>query len=277
MTKRTGNIIHQVSVFLLILFLIWPFLYVLSSSFKTLAELMTDPRFFPREITTRNYETLMRITPLRNFPQIVSNSLFVGVFTALATLVISCFAAYGLSRNRKLATGFIPRSLLFIYVFPTIIIVVPIYQMMVQIGLYNNLVSLIIIYTALAAPFCTWLLISFFMTVPIQLEESAQIDGAGWVTIFTRIIIPLTAPGLLTVGMYAFILSWGEYLFALVLIESSSRNTAPLGLARYTTEQYIEWGPLLAGSVVIMIPVILIFIPLAKLFIKGFIAGALKG
>jgi multiple sugar transport system permease protein len=185
-------------------------------------------------------------------------------------------ASYAIARDPRMSSGTVPKALLFIYVFPTIILVVPIYQMLVSIGLWNSLTSLVIVYTALASPFCTWLLVSFFQTVPKQLEESAALDGAGALTIFFRVVLPLAAPGIVTVGMYAFITAWGEYLFALVLINSSSLKTAALGLASFTAEQYIEWGPLLAGSILIMVPVFILFLPIARIFIKGFMAGALK-
>ncbi len=268
---------NYVLIILLVFLLIWPFLYILISSFKPVSEIMTQSNLFPKKPTLANYLLLLKITPLRNFPNIVKNSLLLGIATALITLVISTMAAYGVYRNRKLANSALPRALLFIYVFPTIIIAVPIYEMMAKIGLFDNPLSLIIIYVALSAPFCTWLLISFFITIPMQLEESAKIDGASAGTIFFKIVLPLTTPGLLTVGMYAFIQAWGEYLFASIFIQSSAKNTAPLGLARYTAEQYIEWGPLLAGAVVVIIPVILLFIPLSRLFIKGFTSGAVKG
>jgi multiple sugar transport system permease protein len=267
----------KLAVFAVVLLMIWPFLYIFISSFKPLAEIMSRARVFPQSPTLRNYETLLlAATPLRNFPKMILNSLIVASSTAVATIVVSSMASYAIARDRVLSSGALPKTLLFIYVFPTIILVVPIYQMLVSVGLWDSLVSLIIVYTALASPFCTWLLVSFFQSVPRQLEESAEIDGAGSLTIFFRIVLPLAVPGVVTVGMYSFITAWGEYLFALVLINSSARKTAALGLASFTAEQYIEWGPLLAGSILIMVPVFILFLPIARIFIRGFMAGALK-
>jgi len=167
--------------------------------------------------------------------------------------------------------------MLFIYVFPTILLLIPVYKMFSHFNLLDTHFALIIVYTALAAPFCTWLLNSFFRGIPAELEEAAMVDGAKGFTIFFRIVFPLAAPGILTAGAYAFITAWGEYMFALVLLMTSARRTAPLGLATFTAEQYIEWGPLLAGSWLIILPIVVCFLPLAKHFIKGFVAGAVKG
>lgn len=275
--RRLSTLGTQFAVVALVILMIWPFLYIFISSFKPLAEIMSRAQLLPIEPTLRNYETLLFArTPLRDFPRVIVNTLIVAGATAASTIVISSMASYAIARDRKLSIGMVPKALLFIYVFPTIILVVPIYQMLVSFGLWDSLFSLVIVYTALSSPFCTWLLVSFFQSVPKQLEESAEIDGAGSLTIFLRIVLPLAIPGIITVGMYAFISAWGEYLFALVLINSSSNNTAALGLAGFTAEQYIEWGPLLAGSILIMVPVFVLFLPIAKTFIKGFMAGALK-
>lgn len=277
MTHRKGSFTTKLAVVVLVFLMIWPFLYILVSSFKPLSEIMSRVHLFPKNATLENYKTLLFArTPLRDFPQIILNTLIVSLSTAFFTVVISSMASYAIARDRKLSSGMVSRSLLFIYVFPTIILVVPIYQMLVRMGLWDSFISLILVYTALASPFCTWLLISFFQSVPKQLEESAQIDGAGPFTIFFRIILPLAVPGMVTVTMYAFITAWGEYLFALVLITSSSLKTAAGGLASFTAEQYIEWGPLLAGSMLVMLPVFIIFLPIAKVFMKGFMAGAVK-
>jgi ABC-type glycerol-3-phosphate transport system permease component len=168
------------------------------------------------------------------------------------------------------------RLLLFIYVFPTIIILVPIYKLFTYIGLWDNFLGLILVYTALVSPFCTWLLVSFFDSIPKELEESSQIDGASGFTSFFRIVLPLSLPGVVTVGAYSFITAWGEYLFALVIISTSQKKTAAIGLATFTAEQYIEWGPLLAGSMLIIVPVFLLFLPVARSFVQGFMTGAVK-
>jgi multiple sugar transport system permease protein len=277
-SKRIKKFVLILVILIVILLVIWPFFYIFVSSFKPLNEIMSKAKFFPRNPTIRNYQTLIIArTPVRNFPRILYNTVVVSSFTAALSIAVASISAFGISRNRRLKRGIVSRLMLFIYVFPTIILLIPIYKMFTTFGLWNKFAGLIIIYTVLVLPFCTWLLVSFFETIPKELEESAQIDGASGITTFVRIVIPLALPGIITVGAYSFITAWGEYMFALVMISENVKKTAALGLATFTAEQYIEWGPLLAGSILIMIPVFLLFLPVSKYFIKGFTAGAVKG
>ena len=277
-SKGINKTITILLIVIILILLLWPIFYIFVSSFKPLKEIMARAKFFPKNPTLKNYRTLIIArTPVRNFPRILYNTLVVSFLTAALSIAVSCMSAYGISRNRRLKRGIVSRFMLFIYVFPTIILLIPIYKMFTMIGLWNSFLALIIIYTALVTPFCTWLLVSFFETIPKELEESAQIDGASGITTFIRIVLPLASPGLITVGAYSFITAWGEYMFALVMISTSIKKTAALGLATFTAEQYIEWGPLLSGSILIIIPVFILFLPVSKIFIKGFTAGAVKG
>lgn len=261
----------------IVILMIWPFAYIFLSSFKSMREIMSRATLLPRDFTLRNYETLIFArTPVRDFPRFLYNSLVVSVTTALCTLAVASVGGYSISRSVSLKRGFTSRLLLLLYVFPTVILLVPLYKAFASIGFYDHHISLVIVYTALAAPFCTWLLVSFFDSIPRDLEESASIDGASPTLIFLRIILPLAAPGLVTAGTYSFITAWGEYMFALVLISSNLKKTGPLGLATFAAEQYIEWGPLLAGAILIMLPVFFLFLPISGYFIKGFTAGAVK-
>lgn len=275
--KVWNRIISGIVVAIVLALILWPFFYIFVSSFKPLKEIMSRVSFFPKAPTARNYSTLLFArTPIRDFIRILINTLIVSTITAAFSIVISSLSGYSIARSRRLKSGLISRLLLFIYVFPTIIILVPIYKLFTLVGLWDSYIGLIIVYTALVSPFCTWLLVSFFDSIPKELEESSQIDGAGGFATFMRIVLPLTLPGIVTVGAYSFITAWGEYMFALVIISTNQKKTAALGLATFTAEQYIEWGPLLAGSILIIVPVFLLFLPVAKIFIKGFMTGAVK-
>ncbi len=277
-SREIKKLFTIITIAIVLILILWPFFYIFVSSFKPLKEIMSRAKFFPKNPTIRNYKTLIIArTPVRNFPRILSNTVIVSSLTALLSIAVSSMSAYGISRNRRMKRGIVSRLMLFIYVFPTIILLIPIYKMFTLLGLWNSFIGLIVVYTALVAPFCTWLLVSFFETIPKELEESAQIDGASGIKTFLRIVLPLASPGIITVGAYSFITAWGEYMFALVMISENIKKTAALGLATFTAEQYIEWGPLLAGSILIMIPVFILFLPVSKYFIKGFTAGAVKG
>lgn len=277
-TRIIRTILVNIGIIMLLLIVLFPIIYIFISSFKPLSELINAATgFFPKQPTLSNYLTLLLVrTPVRNFPLFLLNSLKVSLGTVLLTVLISSVAGYGLARYKYPGGGILIQSMLFIYVFPTVLLIIPIYRMFLNLKLLDTHLGLIIIYTALAAPFCTWLISSFFKTIPIEIEQAASIDGASKLTIFFRITLPLAGAGLLTVGVYAFIIAWGEYMFASILLSSSSNRTAPLGLATLTAEQYIEYGPLLAGSVLIILPVIILFFPVARHFIKGVMGGAIK-
>lgn len=275
--KLLDGLVAVVLVIIIVMLMVWPFTYIFLSSFKSMKEIMSRATLLPRDFTLKNYRTLIFArTPVRDFPRFLYNSLAVSLATALCTLVVASIGGYSISRSVRLKRGFTSRLLLLLYVFPTVIILVPLYKAFASFGLYDNLISLVVVYTALAAPFCTWLLVSFFDSIPRDLEESASIDGANSTITFIRIILPLATPGLVTVGAYSFITAWGEYMFALVLISNNLKKTGPLGLATFAAEQYIEWGPLLAGAILIMLPVFLLFLPISGYFIRGFTAGAVK-
>lgn len=277
LARFLSGLITGMLVLIIVILMIWPFVYIFLSSFKPMKEIMSRATLLPKEFTLRNYRTLIFArTPVRDFPRFLYNSFTVSLITALCTLAVASIGGYSISRNTRLKRGFASRLLLLLYVFPTVILLVPLYKAFASFGLYDNLVSLVIVYTALAAPFCTWLLVSFFDSIPRDLEESASIDGASSTVAFVRIVLPLAAPGLVTAGAYSFITAWGEYMFALVLISSNLKKTGPLGLATFAAEQYVEWGPLLAGAILIMLPVFVLFLPISGHFIRGFTAGAVK-
>lgn len=262
---------------IVLLFLIWPLLYIFVSSFKPIREIMGRAELFPKNPTVANYGTLLLArTPVRDFPRILLNTLYVSSLSALLSVALSSVSAYAIARTRELRSGILSKLLLFIYVFPTIIVLTPMYQLFTLIGLWDSYYGLVIVYSGLASPFCTWLLVSFFESIPKELEESAAVDGANAINRFVRIVLPISMPGIVTVGAYAFISAWGEYMFALVMINSSAKKTAALGLATFTAEQYIEWGPLLAGSILIIVPIFVLFLPVSRFFIRGFMSGAVK-
>ena len=277
-TKKIKKLLIYASIIALLLIILSPLVYMFVSSFKPLSELIrSGTGFLPQRPTLASYMTLIRVrTPIRDFPAFLYNSFRVSLGTVLLSVLIASLGGYGLARYRYPGRDILARAMLFIYVFPTVLLIVPIYRMFSNLRLLDTHLSLIVVYTALAAPFCTWLLTSFFESIPVELEEAAAVDGASKATAFLRITFPLAAPGIATVAVYSFIIAWGEYMFASILLMTSRPRTAPLGLATLTAEQYIEWGPLLAGSTLVALPVIILFFPVARYFIRGFMAGALK-
>ncbi|MGE5528210.1 MAG: carbohydrate ABC transporter permease [Patescibacteria group bacterium] len=274
-----GTALQMLIVAAVLAVMLFPFYWIFSSSFKPIGEIMTThPSLVPRQPTLRNYlEIFLSISPVRNFPRFLLNSLIVSLATAVISTLIAIAGGYALARYSFPGKTALSRCLLFVYVFPTVLLLVPIYQIMTKLGLLDKWISLVIVYTTLVAPFCAWLLSGFFRSIPIELEESGRVDGASRFGILFRILLPIAAPGVVTAAVYAFVTSWGEYMFALLLMFSNEMKTAPLGLSSFMAEQYIEWGPLLSGSVLVILPITIFFLPFAKYFVKGLASGAVKG
>jgi ABC-type glycerol-3-phosphate transport system permease component len=228
----------------------------------------------PKLFTLQNYRNLLtEFTSSKNYPLNLFNSMIVGLGTAASTVIVAVLASYSLSRYRNRVSDAVAQTLVFVYVFPTIVVIVPLFKFLAGFGLADSFSGLVLIETAFSLPFCIWLLRSFFNSVPISFEEAALLDGASYFQAFFKTTLPLAAPGIVTAAIYTFIMSWGEYLFSSIFIVSDLKKTVPLGLATYMADQYIEWGKLLAGGVIVIIPVLLMFYPLSRYFIRGFISG----
>jgi ABC-type glycerol-3-phosphate transport system permease component len=259
---------------LIILVILLPFLWMLSSSFKSEAEIMGGRTYLPKLFTLDNYRNLLtEFTSSKNYPLNLLNSMIIGLGTAAATVFVAVLASYSLSRYKNRVSDAIAQTLVFVYVFPTIVVIVPLFKFLAGFGLADSFAGLMLIETAFSLPFCIWLLRSFFNSVPISFEEAALLDGASYFQAFLKTTLPLAAPGIATAAIYTFIMSWGEYLFSSIFVLSDLKKTVPLGLATYMADQYIEWGKLLAGGVIVIIPVLLLFYPLSRYFIRGFISG----
>jgi multiple sugar transport system permease protein len=272
--KTFRTIINYTILVLIVLTVLLPFVWVLASSFKSEVEIMRGKTYLPKQFTWENYRNLLtEHTSSKNYTRNLLNSLVVGLGAAFCTVFVAVLAAYSLSRYRNRVSDGIAKALIFIYVFPTIVVIVPLFKFFSSIGMADSFLGLVVINTAFFLPFCIWLLRSFFNSVPVSFEEAALLDGASYFQAFIKTTLPLAAPGIATATIYTFIMTWGEYLFASIFIISDQKKTLPLGLATYMADQYIEWGKLLAGGVIVIIPVLLFFYPLSRYFIQGFISG----
>lgn len=275
--KRTRILLYlAVAAFLIVT--VAPFLYVVLASFQDEWAIKTGTvQILPSRLTLQNYkDLLLESSGVTAFRHNLFNSVKVGFGVTVLSIALSVLGAYGLSRYRFKGKELIARLMLFLYVFPTILAIYPIYNVLARMKLIDTHLGLILVHTALVAPFCTWLLRSFFDAIPKEVEEAAMVDGAGRWTIIVRIIIPLASAGILAAGMYALIYSWGEYMFSAILINSGSKKTIPLALQAYMSHTDQKWGHLLAGCSLNFVPLLILFMPLVKTFLKGFMAGAVK-
>jgi multiple sugar transport system permease protein len=231
-------------------------------------------RFWPSRMTLANYGSVLNAT---DFPRYFANSVIVSLATAILVTAIASFAGYALSRFRFEGKTWVSLLLLITQTFPLVMVIPPIYRIMGSFGLTDNLYGLIVIYTAFNIAFATFLMQSFFDGVPQDLEEAAMIDGCSRALALRKIILPLTLPGMGATVAFVFTAAWSELLFALMLINSEDQKTFSVGLLTFVSKFAVDWGQMMAASVLALIPVCLFFLFLQRYLVTGLTAGALKG
>jgi ABC-type glycerol-3-phosphate transport system permease component len=273
--KKIRQIIVLVLLVAVVLLMIFPFIWMLSTSIKPPEEIFTQvPRWIPLRPTLDNFKNILFNT---SFPRYFLNSVVVGLVTMLVALAVTVFAGYALSRYNFRGKNIFSMWLLVSQMFPPVLLIIPIFVFMLKLGLFNTYASLIITYATFALPFSTWMLKAYFDTVPIDLEEAAKVDGCNQVQALTKIILPLAAPGIVTVALFIFVLAWHEYMFALTLTSTTEMRTLPVGISLFLGEYRTLWGSLMAGSVVVTAPVVVFFVYLQRYIVQGLTLGAVKG
>ena len=269
-----SNLGVTVSVVVLLVLVVAPFYWIFTGSFKSPQEILSaTPTFVPQTFTLQHYDKLLASS---DFPRYLLNSSAIAVLTMVLTVTLSVMAAYALYRLDFPGRRLLTRMILATYIFPGILLLIPLYGMMSQLRLVDTICAFVIINVTFAAPFAVWMLQAFFQGVPYEVEEAAALDGASRVTVILRIFLPLTAPGIASIAIYAFITSWTEYMFASVLILSDANRTLPVGLAGIIGQYQVDWGLLLAGATVTTLPVLILFSLVGRNFIEGLTAGATK-
>ncbi len=257
--------------------LIWsaaPFVWQLSTSFQEDKTLMAaTPQVWPSPPTLEHYYNVFAV---KHFQAYVLNSLIVAGLTALFCLAIGALAAFSLSRLKIKQRFGILIVILAVSMFPQIALVGPLYLLASSLGLLDTYASLAITYVALGLPLVTWVLFGYFETFPRELDEAARMDGIGSIGLLLRIIIPLSAPALVTTGLLAFIAAWNEFMFALAFTSNIEHQTIPVGIANFTNLYYVPWGDIAAASVVVTVPLILLVLVFQRHIIEGLTQGAVK-
>jgi multiple sugar transport system permease protein len=231
-------------------------------------------KLWPSTMTLENYSSVLAAS---DFPRYFANSIIVSFSTSLIVTVIASLAGYALSRFRFRGKTWMSLLLLLTQTFPLVMVIPPIFRIMGQLGLTDNLYGLIIIYTAFNIAFATFLMQSFFDAVPKELEDAAMIDGCTRVMALRRIVLPLTLPGMGATVAFVFTAAWSELLFALMLINSENQKTFSVGLLTFIGKFAVDWGQMMAASVLALIPVCIFFAILQRYLVAGLTAGAVKG
>jgi multiple sugar transport system permease protein len=252
-----------------------PFWWIASMSFKTYEQIQfATSIYIPRPFTWENYTALLTST---RFPLWLKNSLVTAVVVTAITTVIASLAGYAVARLRFPGRESVASLILILYLVPPALLFIPLYRVLAELGATNRLAALFLSYPTFTVPFCTWLLIGFFKALPTELEEAAFVDGAGRVAALTRVLLPLAAPGIVASAIFAFTLSWNEFLYALVFIQDETTVTVPVGLNLLIYGDVFSWGQLMAASVITTLPVVALYIFIHRWMVEGLAAGAVKG
>jgi multiple sugar transport system permease protein len=260
---------------LVVVVCLFPFVWMGLSSIKVIGELYTvPPRWWPDAPTLGNY---WKVLFESNIPRYFVNSIVISFGATGLALLLAIFASYGFARFDFRGKPFWQAFVLIGQLLPTAAIIVPLFITLRVLGLVNTYWGLILVYMIITLPLSVWMLTSYFRAIPVELEEAAIIDGASRLGVLFRITLPLSIPGIVAVIVYAFVTTWNEFIFALCFATDSSVKTLPIGIAEFSTEFNTDWGAVMAASVVMTIPIALLFFTMQRLFVSGLMSGAVKG
>lgn len=261
----------------LLAFVTWslfPIYWMLMTSFKPDREIYgIPPTFIPQVWTFNHYENVLF---KGHFPSFVRNSFIVATVVTLLSMVTCTLAAYALTRLRFPGRTLIARSIVVTYLLPPSLLFIPLFIVVQRLGLVDTLLALMLTYLTFTVPFCTWMLIGYFRTIPRELDEAALIDGCSRAGALFRVVLPLSLPGLSVVALFAFTQSWNEFLYSLIFVHSNSTKTITAGLAGLIMGDVFLWGQLMAASTLAVIPVLVIYVIAQRFVVEGLTVGGVK-
>ena len=259
-----------------VLILLFPFYWMTITAFKPNAELYDYKQFNPFWIGSPTLDHLYMLLFETSYPRWLWTTMMVAVSATVLSLVSSTLAAYAIQRLRFRGSGYVGLAIYLAYLVPPSILFIPLATMVFQLGLFDTPFALILTYPTFLIPFCTWLLIGYFKSIPYELEECALMDGATRLQILRRITLPLAVPGLISAGIFSFTLSWNEFIYALAFIQSSENKTVPVAiLTELVTGDVYQWGALMAGSLLGSLPVALFYSFFVDYYVSS-LTGAVK-
>jgi arabinogalactan oligomer/maltooligosaccharide transport system permease protein len=273
--KRLARLATHLTLIVVSVIAIYPILQVVTISLRPSNQLLsTSLDIIPDGATLHSYLALFTDYP---FLRWVANSALVSFAVTLTGVVLASMAGYAFSRFAFLGKKFGLLSLLVTQMFPATMLLLPLYIMLIYLGLINTYLGVIITYTATALPFCIWTMKGYYDTIPVSLEEAARIDGCSQFKAFYKIILPLAAPALVITGLFSFMTAWSEYLVAAQILQDTNLWTLPLGLKSFEANMSTEWGLYGAASLIVTVPVVILFVTLSRWLVSGLTLGGVKG
>jgi multiple sugar transport system permease protein len=272
---KFGRIALAAFLFAVCVFSLFPFLWMLITSLKEHREIMTiPPTFVPQTVTAGHYGDVFIKS---NMPRYFINSSIIAAGSTFLALVFAIFGGYGFARHRFRGKALLQNAVLSSQMLPTAAIIVPLFIILRTLGLLNTYLGLILAYLIITLPLSVWMMTGYFRSIPVEMEEAANIDGCSRFGVLWRVVLPVCLPGLVATGIYCFVVTWNEFLFALSFATDKKVMTLPIGLAEFTLEFTVDWGALMAGSVLMTLPIVILFFTVQRAFISGLTAGATKG
>jgi arabinogalactan oligomer/maltooligosaccharide transport system permease protein len=284
MSRRTPTKLRQLMVYvgmtLLTCVVLYPVMVVLKKAFEPGRNFALSPSPIPAEFTLEHFETLVTTTNSSGdllFLRYAMNSMIVAVATTIIGLTLACTAAYALSRFRFAGRRMGLATFLAVQMFPGTLLLMPLYVILDKLGLLNELLGLVLVYSTTAIPFCVWTLKGYFDSLPRELEEAARLDGASSFGIFWKIMLPLAKPGIAVTALFSFMTAWNEFILASTFLTDDSSYTLPVLLKSSVGQYSADWGLFAAGAVLTSLPVMALFYFLQGFLVGGLTAGSVKG
>lgn len=268
--RRIATIVRFVLLALTLVVFLFPLYWMIRTSVLPTNTIYQSTDLIPSTFTLEHYQRAIEI----GFLDAIINSLIAAIGTTLLTTVVSLLGAYSILRYTYPGRRTAAKTVLLTYMFPHVALIVPMYQLVADLGLLSNPITLIAVHTMLALPFCMWILQSFLEDIPRELEEAAMVEGASEFGAFVRITVPQAISGIIAAGTFAYIMSWGEYMFAYILMTDSSGYTVPVQLQQLLGSYAVNWGLITATSVLATLPVLALFWLMAKYLGEGIAKGA---
>lgn len=271
-----GSIVLYLFAALVVVVSVYPFLYTITTSLKTGTELFSTA-LFPSAPTLQNYITLFK--GKQPFGTQLGNSILVATVTVTISMLMAITGAYALGRINFKGKSTLLLAILAVSMFPQVAVLSGMFELMQALGLYNRSIGLVLPYTVFTLPFTVWMLTTFMRGLPKELEEAAIMDGCGPLRIIFQVFMPLLAPALVSTGLLAFIGAWNEFLFALTFMTDDFQRTVPVGISMISgaTAYEIPWGSIMAASVIVTVPLVILVLVFQQKIVSGLTAGAVKG
>lgn len=276
MERRTfgQKLATYITLACLLVIALFPLYWMLNTSLKTNGEIYSiTPTFWPKQLTLSGYEKLFTE---KKFLNNIKNSLIVALTVSIVSIVVSVFAGYAIAKLRFTGKRLVSNGILYAYLMPRAVMFIPLYILVTSLGIGNSIYGLMLIYPTITIPYATWMMISYFQSIPDEIEEAAAIDGCSRLRTLLQIVFPLSAPGIAATFIFAFTLCWSEYLYALVIITDSAMKPITLGLSDMIVGDVYAWGPLMGGSMVASVPVVVLYLLVSKYMVSGLTMGGVK-